>query len=271
MTSTSLTGKKVLVPRGKKNAKSFSSIVEGYGGIPVEVPLLDFRPVENKGILDPILKALHTYDWLIFTSDVTVETFFALVDHQDIILPKIAVIGEKTEESLRKMQIPVHFMPNEYVAEGFVQEFASYVKSGEKLLIPKGNLARDYIAQFFREQGHVVDEIVIYETYFPEESKEKLVHLLKEKYLDILPFTSPSTIDHFMNVVHEYDLISNIQDCIVAAIGPISKRKCQSVGLNVDVMPAIYTSDEMLKAVAEYLSLQETSKKQEAIKNEFIL
>lgn len=257
MTSPSLKGKTVLVPRGKKNAKSFSKIVEGYGGTPVEVPLLGFRPVENRKLIAPIINNLHMYDWIIFTSDVTVETFFSLVDGGMPSLPKIAVIGEKTENALLKREIPVHFKPMEYVAEGFVQEFAPFVKSGEKLFIPKGNLARDYIAQFFREKGHVVDEAVIYETYFPEDSKENLVQLLKQGALDILPFTSPSTIDHFMQVVNENDLSERIKNCTVAVIGPVSKRKCESVGLNVHVMPEVYTSDDMIKAVAEYLSEKE--------------
>ncbi|TKC15642.1 uroporphyrinogen-III synthase [Robertmurraya kyonggiensis] len=251
MSSATLRGKKVLVPRGKKNAKSFSTIVEELGGVPIEIPLLAFRPVENQKI-----PSLHTYDWLIFTSNVTVETFFSLVGTEDNIqLPKIAVIGEKTEQALLRRNVQVDFKPHEYVAESFVQEFSQFVKKGDKLLLPKGNLARDLIAQFFKDKGHIVDEMVIYETYFPEESKEKLVQLLKSKELDVLPFTSPSTIDHFMSVVRELDLLECIEDCIVAAIGPVSKRRCEEHGLTVHVMPENYTSFEMLKAVVAFLEI----------------
>lgn len=253
MTFSSLSGKKVLVPRGKKNAKSFSAIVEGYGGIPIEVPLLDFRPIENSEILDPILHNLQTYDWIIFTSDVTVETFFALLGEKAVSLPKIAVIGEKTENVLVQKGVSVCFTPKEYVAESFVKEFSPYVGKNEKILIPKGNLARDYIAQFFRSQGHVVDEVIIYETYFPNTSKDKLVELLQSKSLDVIPFTSPSTIAHFISAVKEYHLEDAIKDCLIAVIGPVSKRKCESVGLPVHVMPEVYTSNEMIKAVVAYL------------------
>jgi uroporphyrinogen-III synthase len=254
MSPSSLNGMRVLVPRGKKNAKSFSSIVEGYGGVPIEVPLLDFRPVENGKLFDPILNSLDTYDWLVFTSDVTVETFFSLLGNRLYTLPKIAAIGEKTEQALLKKEVPVHFKPYEYVAEGFVKEFSPIIEKGEKILIPKGNLARDYIAQYFKEKGHVVDEAIIYETYFPKESKAKLIQLLKEKSLDVLPFTSPSTIDHFMSVLNEYELHESIEHSIVAAIGPVSKKKCEEWGLTVHVMPEVYTSNEMIKAVATYLN-----------------
>ncbi|GIN60267.1 uroporphyrinogen-III synthase [Robertmurraya siralis] len=258
MNSRALAGKRVLVPRGKKNASAFSAIVEEFGGIPVEVPLLEFRPVENRSDIDPILTSLYTYDWLIFTSDVTVETFFAMVDmNLDKSRAKIAVIGEKTEEALLKRGISVDFKPEHYVAESFVKEFSPYVNEGERLLIPKGNLARDYIAQFFKEKGHVVDEIIIYETYFPEDSRKKLLYLLRNRKLDILPFTSPSTIEHFMSIVTTYDLFEQIKECIVATIGPVSKRKCEQLGLTVHVCPKIYTSYEMMSAIAQYMMKKE--------------
>jgi uroporphyrinogen-III synthase len=252
--SSSLKGKRVLVPRGKNSAKSFSSIVEGYGGIPVEVPLLDFRPVDKAENIEPIKESLHTYDWIIFTSNVTVETFFTLVKGKNVSLPKIAVIGEKTELALNNLGIKVDFKPKEYVAESFVKEFEPFVKPGEKLLIPKGNLARDVIAQFFRDKGHDVDEVIIYETFFPAESKEKLVQLLKDKSIDVLPFTSPSTIEHFMRVVDEYNLHDSLEDCVIAVIGPISKRKCEALSLKVHVMPEVYTSYNMITEVVSYLN-----------------
>lgn len=259
MPTDSLQGKKVLVPRGKKHAKTFSKIVEQFGGIPIEIPLLAFQPIQNREVFKPIYDQLHTYDWLIFTSDVTVETFLADWKEEDSHkLPKIAAIGSKTQEAVEQRGIPVHFKPQEYVAESFVKEFFPYVKKGEKLLLPKGNLAREYIATSFREKEIEIDEVIIYETFFPQESKDQLIHILKERELEILPFTSPSGIEHFMTVVKEYGLEDCIETCIIACIGPISKLKCESVGLPVHVMPEEYTSYEMIRAVAAYLTEAES-------------
>lgn len=256
MTSHSLNGKRVLVPRGKGNAKAFSEIVKEFEGIPVEVPLLSFHPIEKNEELIKIINTLSTYDWIIFTSNVTVETFFTFVKDQ-VILPKIAVIGEKTAHALSKLGVKVQFQPQEYVAESFVQEFMPHVTVGQKLLIPKGNLARDYIGSFFREKGLLVDEIVIYETIFPEESKEKLFKLLKNREVEILPFTSPSTIDHFMSVVNKYGFYEEIKGCIVACIGPVSKKRCEELGLKVHVVPKVYTTYDMIMGVADYINTHE--------------
>ena len=100
------------------------------------------------------------------------------------------------------------------MAETFVEEFSLYIHQGSRCLLPKGNLAREYIARSLTEHGAHVDEIVIYETYMPDESRTKLATMLAEKQLDILMFTSPSTVDHFMDVVKEYRLESQLEDCV---------------------------------------------------------
>ena len=45
ITPLPLQNKKVLVPREKKKVKSFSEMVQKYGGIPVEISLLAFKPM----------------------------------------------------------------------------------------------------------------------------------------------------------------------------------------------------------------------------------
>jgi uroporphyrinogen-III synthase len=246
--------KKVLVPRGEKQAKSFSQLVSTYGGIPVEIPLIAFRPIEDHQELQSILKNLNTYDWIIFTSNVTVETFFSFIKKEELNrFPQVAVIGKKTAESLIKRGVTPDFVPTAYVAESFVEEFLPNAKSGTRVLLPKGNLAREYIATTLSEHGALVDEVVIYETYLPDDSRRKLVYMLEEKLLDILLFTSPSTVDHFMDIVRDYRLEKKITDCIIGCIGPVTERKLVEYGLPVHASPSEYTVKEMINSTIAYL------------------
>ena len=252
--SKPLLDKKVLVPRGKDQAKSFSELVEGYGGIPVEIPLIAFRPIEKIGRLQDCLKALDTYDWIIFTSNVTVETFFSLYNGVvDAPLPKIAVIGKRTAEVLHRMGLRTEFVPSAYVAEVFVDEFLPFINSGTRVLLPKGNLAREYIATALTEVGAVVDEVVIYETYMPEESRLQMARMLGGNQLDILTFTSPSTVDHLMDVVKEYGLEKQLRNCVIGCIGPVTEKKLHDYGLAVHASPEEYTVKAMIKSTIAYL------------------
>lgn len=248
-----LQGKKVFIPRGKKQGQSFAGLVKKYGGVPVAIPLLAFQPVQDGARLKELLEKLDSYDWLIFTSNTTVETFFAILPEQKKIRARVAAIGEKTAKALEEKGIHVQFIPTEYVAEGFVKEFLPMVGSGEKVLIPKGNLARDVIASSLREKGVIADEVTIYETYFPGESRKELLETLKSQRLDILCFTSPSTVDHFMSVVDEYGLRENIRDCVIACIGPIARQRAEKHGLKVNVMPDVYTVPKLIDAVISFL------------------
>jgi uroporphyrinogen-III synthase len=251
--SLPLLDKKVLVPRGKGQAASFSRLVKKYGGIPVEIPLIAFRPIQKNERLTQCLDKLGTYDWIIFTSNVTVETFFSFVGEVGNDFPKIAVIGKKTAQVLKERGFEVDFVPSAYVAEVFVDEFLPYVGSGSRVLIPKGNLAREYIADSLMEAGALVDEVVIYETYMPEESRAKLAGLLAGGELDVLTFTSPSTVDHLMEVVASSGLESRLRDCIIGCIGPVTEKRLREYGLQVHAAPEEYTVEGMLKSTIAYL------------------
>ncbi|PLR93696.1 uroporphyrinogen-III synthase [Bacillus sp. T33-2] len=254
--SLPLHNKQIMIPRGKKQAKSFSELVERYGGIPVEIPLIAFRPVPATEELAKFLNDLYTYDWIIFTSQVTVETFFSHHEPGEV-FPKVAAIGEKTKKTLEKTGVTAEFTPGEYVAEAFVREFLPFVSGGMKVLIPKGSLARGHIASSLKAAGAIVDEIVIYETYLPDESKTKLAELLSAKQLDILAFTSPSTVGHFMEIVDGNSLHAAIKDCIIACLGPVTNERALKAGLPVHACPKKYTVEEMLNSVIDYLRDQE--------------
>ncbi|WP_342432493.1 uroporphyrinogen-III synthase [Neobacillus sp. FSL H8-0543] len=249
-----LNNKKVLIPRGVGQARSFSQLVGKYGGIPIEIPLIAFRPIETNQRVQVALKRLDTYDWIIFTSNVTVETFFSFMNIEEIdSFPRIAVIGKKTEEVLLERGFKSEFVPSAYVAEVFVDEFLPNVASGSRVLIPKGNLAREYISSALIKKGAEVDEMVIYETYMPEESKVKLATMLVADELDILMFTSPSTVDHFMTIVTEFNLQSHLDHCTISCIGPVSEKRLRFYGLPVHASPEEYTVKEMIKSTIEYL------------------
>ncbi|KAB2334104.1 uroporphyrinogen-III synthase [Bacillus mesophilum] len=257
--SSSLLGKRVLIPRGKQHAKPVAELVRDLGGIPVEIPLISFKPTITQKEAARLNETLHTYDWLIFTSNVTVETFFAHVDIKSELLPKIAVIGEKTKEVLEAKGLNVDFVPSQYVAEGFIEEFLPQIQKGEHILIPKGNLARDAIASALRQKEVIVKEIIVYKTHMPEDSKALLKEKLLNHQLDIILFTSPSTVDHFMEVVLENDLADQIKQCIIACIGPVSKDRAETHGLHVHAIPDRYTVKDMLNQIILYLKEIQTT------------
>lgn len=249
-----LLGKKILVPRSKKQASVLSKRITDLGGIPIEVPLIAFR---EKHLTDEVIVSLkqQVYDWLVFTSHNGVEVFFEEIKRLDIALTaKIAVIGEKTKNTVSYYGYQAHFIPSEYVAEQFVQEFVSNLEKGQHILIVKGNRSREYLAEELKASGFQVEEAVLYETYFPNESEELLVEEVNKNDLDVLLFTSSSTAHHFMQIIKKYHLVDKLRSCMVISIGPITTETLESYGLHVTITANPYTTDSILNHLVQYLT-----------------
>ena len=113
---------RILITRGKEQADRFKATIEQYGGTPIMVPLLAFQLPTNLTAIERMLQHISNYQWLILTSQNGVRFFFKLVEKFHVLrhtLPKIAVIGTKTEEELVRYGYKADFIPKQFVAEAF--------------------------------------------------------------------------------------------------------------------------------------------------------
>ncbi len=253
-----LHGKRILVTRGKDQAKEFSSKIARLGGIPVEIPLLTFQLPENKSEIVDKLSKINTYDWLIFTSTNGVEFFFQELTTSSIsiVLPKIAVVGKKTEDTLRKFGYQAEVVPSEFVAEGLIEALRPLISMGDRILLARGNLSRSVLPKELKSLGAYVDDLVMYENVADYKKKAELLELINRNELDVLTFTSPSTVQYFLESVEEI----RWGKFIVACIGPITKKKLEDADIPVTICPSSYTIDGMLdELVCFYKELKEES------------
>ena len=116
---------------------------------------------------------------------------------------KIAAVGVKTKLELEKRGYRVDFVPTSFVAEVFAEEFVKGLSGNERILFPKGNLARDVIPVALREMGVSLDELIVYGTKENVEKKQELIEALKLGKVDIITFTSPSTVTSFVRLLED--------------------------------------------------------------------
>lgn len=244
---------RVLITRGKGQADGLKDSIEKNGGTPFLVPLLEFTLPDHMEEVHQRLGELLTYDWIILTSQNGVDFFFKLLGKQPLKLPKIAVIGSKTEAALKRHGYKADFVPAQFVAEGFVSEFMTLLDPGSRVLLAKGNLARAVIAEAINEGGASCDEVIIYHTVLPRSSEKKLVQLITNHEIDIITFTSSSTIHHFLQIMERCELDTYIDRIIIACIGPIAAKTAEKHGLSVDVCPDVYTTDAMVADLIRFI------------------
>lgn len=246
-----LTGKKVLLTREARDNKDFADLIYAAGGEPLSIPMIGFRPSFIDEVVREKLENMNEYDWLVITSKHGVEHAFRQT-RETSDLPKIAVIGEKTEKALRQYGHVPHFVPSQFVAECFVEEFIPLLHKDSKVLVVKGNLARNLIAESIKESGHSCDEVILYENAMPEDSEEKLCEAIRDEQIDVITFTSSSTVKHFMGVVEKHSLQSLISHCVIACIGPIAKQTAEAYGLHIHVCADPYTVEGLVAGLMAY-------------------
>ncbi|MGF9963357.1 uroporphyrinogen-III synthase [Bacillus rhizoplanae] len=247
---TSLREKTVLITRAEQQAKQMSTEVQKQGGIPLEIPLLHITAVSDENFQE-VYDELNTYNWIIFTSKNGVNFFLDGIKQPLPHTIKIAAVGVKTKKELEQRGYIVHFVPTAFVAEAFAEEFVSHIGSGTRVLLPKGNLARDVISKALRGHGAIVRELIVYETTVHAQKRGQLIDALQSRKIDVITFTSPSTVQSFIVLLEGENWREWIKGCTIACIGPITEREARKHFQNL-LIPKEYTIEAMLQCISEY-------------------
>lgn len=252
--SAALHGKKVLITREIKQAREFSEKVLRAGGKPVEVPLLKISCTENDNTRK-LLNGKKRYNWIFFTSSNGVDCFFKKNAGENIITPetRLAAVGHKTAGKLEKYGYKVDFIPSIYHAEAMTNEFPEQNRLDEnRILLVQGNKSRDVLPKWLTEQGVPFDTAVVYESLFNYDSKANLTQVLTQENPDFITFTSPSTVDAFLEMNEEM-----IQSgCIHVCIGTTTCDHARELGFERILTPDEFTIDGMIQCMSDYLAVK---------------
>ncbi|MFQ5993443.1 MAG: uroporphyrinogen-III synthase, partial [Nitrospiraceae bacterium] len=98
------------------------------------------------------------------------------------------------------------------------------------------------------------DVIEAYRTALPRSDAASLHALLYEGKLDMVTFTSSSTVINFAKFFPGEDVKELLDGVAVACIGPITQRTAEEKGIRVDVVPREYTVDGLTQAIVEFFN-----------------
>jgi uroporphyrinogen III methyltransferase/synthase len=264
-TAKPLLGRKILITRPRERASRFAALLREEGAEPVEVPTIQIAPPASWELLDRALTAIHTYQWLIFTSVTGVQAFFERFDalhrlRENLAGLSICAIGPATADELRAHGVQVAVMPSEYRAEAVVERLSAFPLQGTRILIPRAAVARDVLPKALAARGAQVDVVEAYRTILPSaDQAPDICRLFEQGAIDAVTFTSSSTVTNFVMLSGETDLAQLLRDTIVACIGPITAETARSYGLTPTIVAHEYTVPALARAiVAYYESIQKT-------------
>jgi len=258
-----LFGMRVLVTRARSQASEFAELIEALGGEPCEFPVIEVRKPQDTSMLEAIKTSVSNaerYDWLGFTSVNGVDYFFQAlqeygIDVRRFYRAKIAAVGPKTAESLQQRGLQVDVQAGRYDAEGLVEVLSHCMQAGERILLPRGDLARSVLPEQLKAQGILADEISVYETVVAQQQDPIVLDWIKSNHIHMLTFTSSSTVHNLIQVLQQNgfeDPISVLSQYHIASIGPITSKTITDYGLKVTVEAEEATIESLTAALVGY-------------------
>ena len=256
-----LSGKRIIITRPRKQAGELTRRLTELGAEVIEFPTISIEPPGDYEPMDRAITQLHQYDWLIFTSINGVQSFFNRLRHfgndsQSIKHLKIVAIGPETAARLRDEGVHVYLVPVKYQAEGILERLNPAEISGRRILMPRAARAREILPQTLREWGASVDVVQAYETVLPP--RPSRLHELFQKQVDVITFTSSSTVENFINLLEGEDPNQVLQEVMVACIGPITARTAMNSGLRVDIVSSEFTIAGLVAAIVRFYESADT-------------
>lgn len=252
-----LFGKRILVTRSREQASVLSEKIEALGGEAWEFPTIDIKEPEDFSAMDQAIQNLENYQWIIFTSVNGVKYFFARLnslntDIRKMTGVKLCAIGPKTKEELENRGMQVTYIPSEYQAEAIVEGLQSQLNRGDKILLPRADIARKVLPEELVKLGCLVDDVVAYHTVRGTGNIELLVDLFEQDMIHGITFTSSSTVHNLVELIGKdrvYDLVKN---SAIFSIGPITSETAEKLDLNVDITAKEFTIDGLVDAITDY-------------------
>ena len=253
-----LFGKRVLITRAGTQSAAFARALLARGAEPITAPAIAIEAIEDTRAVDDALAALASYSWIVFTSQNGVDAFFTRLaaqgsDARRIGSTKVAAIGDRTAERLRRNGVVADLVPPAFVSEEIARALVARAGPQDRVLLYRAQEARDVLPRMLEEAGLKVNAVAAYRTVIPKDED----FAQKVSRADVLTFTSASTVRGFVELLGESVTAAQAASgkC-VACIGPITANAAAQAGLKVDVIAAIFTTEGLLNALENCFALQ---------------
>ncbi len=114
-------------------------------------------------------------------------------------------------------------------------------------------MARDFLPEKLRSFGAEIDVVETYQTIVPKSPETtKLKTLIAADSIDCITFTSSSTVKNFARIFQLNDLSQLLKNVKIACLGDITAKTANEFGLNVDILPAEFTTSALAQAITDF-------------------
>jgi len=252
-----LDGKTIVITRAAAQAAEFSKRLSDAGADVISFPAIRIRPPLTWGPVDHAISQLPTFDWILFTSANGVTMFLNRMkalraDIKRLKEISIAAIGPKTGERLKAFGLKTKVLPDEYRAEALADVLGPV--KGRRILLARAQEAREILPRTLEARGAEATVVTVYRTLKARQFPAILKKRLLNAEIDVVTFTSSSTVDGFMPLLTMRERRQVFQETKAAAIGPITAATLRDYGVPPSIQAQTYTTEALAQAITKYFS-----------------
>ncbi len=256
MSKRPLHGMRVLITRARHQVDPFRRELVDLGASVVEIPTLQVQPMPIDDRVHKAIAHLERTALVIFASANAVDIFFQMLltsggDARAFHGSKLCAIGHETAESLEGHGLRPELITSEYTAEGLAKALEGWEMQGMRVLVPRAEVARDALPSLLANRGAEVEILPVYQAMCPPEAGDALLRLFNSEGVDVITFTSSSTVYNFVRAFPEDRLPAVLGDAEIACMGPVTADTARKLGLTVSIIAREYTTHGLVQAIAE--------------------
>ena len=238
-----LWGKQILTTRPRQNSSRLAGKLRELGAQVIELPSITTKPIWPNPMLRTILETIREQEeeqWLVFTSPIGVQTFWQQMrmlkkDVRKVFLPhiKVAAIGSGTARELEQLGIFADVVPKTFCAAALGEAIAKTAAPASRIILLRAKQGSDELLPPLENAGLKVEDVPVYETVceLKQSMKETIEKMQRQGEIDLVTFTSASTVRGFVQALPGIDL-AKIQ---VVCIGEQTAKEAQKQGMQVQI------------------------------------
>jgi uroporphyrinogen III methyltransferase / synthase len=256
MSKRPLHGRRVLITRARHQVDPFRRELVELGASVVEIPTIEIQPMPLDDRVHRAISHLEVTALVIFASANAVDIFFQMLlasgkDARALHGSKLCSIGQETAESLERHGLRPELITSEYTAEGLAKALEGWEMDGMHVLVPRAEVARDALPSLLANRGAEVEILPVYRAMCPSGTGDALLRLFNAEGVDLITFTSSSTVTNFVRAFPDDRLPAVLGDAEIACMGPVTADVARKLGLTVSIVAREYTTHGLVQAIAE--------------------
>jgi uroporphyrinogen III methyltransferase / synthase len=237
-----LFGKRIVVTRAREQVSDLKRLFQESGATVIEFPTIAIVPPESFESLDLAVDA--RFDWLVFTSTNGVTAFFERLfakgkDVRALAGVRVACVGDTTAAALRAVGLAPDLVPEKFMSSALIPHFGDDQK-GVRIAVVRAAEGREELIEEMRRRGADVHLAVAYRNVPIAANADELHDI------DVVTFTSASTVDNFFNAIGAQSL----DGALLASIGPMTSEAIRKHGRQPDIEAGSASVQALHDAVA---------------------